>query len=216
MERTILASCLQNPNNLIEVKDNEITGDMFLIEANRYIFFAIEYLNSKNQEASPMAIVEVLKDKHAKKVVEDFGGSEYLTLLTEQHIDNNVKIFCEKLKQAYTKAKMFSICEDYNNFLLSDQTEVLNPTEITSKLEFCNQINYQLAFTFTYGLKILQLKQISQNYWKILQKLREKPCRHGGLKKPRQKSNTILRSRLRDPYRWEQETRDAKRFSPRS
>lgn len=26
----------------------------------------------------------------------------------------------------------------------------------------------------------------------------------------------LLRSRLRDPYRWGQETRDAKRFSPRS
>lgn len=62
--------------------------------------------------------------------------------------------------------------------------------KITSKPEFCHQINYQLAFTFTYGLKNLQLKQISQNYWNIVQKLREKHCRHTGLKKPHPKSST--------------------------
>lgn len=148
---------------------------MFLIEANRYIFFAIEYLNSKNQEASPMAIVEVLKDKHAKKVVEDFGGSEYLTLLTEQHIDNNVKIFCEKLKQAYTKAKMFSICEDYNNFLLSDQTEVLNPTEITSKLELeISELNNKVQ-------KITDVYKMGESAEEILKLRAENPNAVPGL-----------------------------------
>lgn len=135
MERTILASCLQNPKNLIEVKDNEVSGDMFLIEANRYIFFAIEYLNSKNLEASAMAVLEVLKDKHAKKVVEDFGGLEYLSLLEEQHVENNVKIFCEKLKQAYTKAKLYDICRNKMDFYLTDKTEVMNPTELVESLE---------------------------------------------------------------------------------
>ena len=103
MERNILAICLQKPEKILEVKE-EIEGKMFLIEANQYIYYAIEYLFAKNQTPTPIAIVEVLKDKHAKQVVEDFGGTEYLSILSEQRVDeNNLKIFCEKLKQVKRK-----------------------------------------------------------------------------------------------------------------
>lgn len=135
VERTILAHCLKNPQTIIEIKDNEVVGNMFLIEANRYIFYAIDYLYSKKQEPTPLAIMEVLKDKHARKVVEDFGGSEYLTILAEQRTnDNSLNIFCEKLKQAYTRFELYKICDDNKNFLLSDKVEVMNPTEITEGL----------------------------------------------------------------------------------
>lgn len=132
MERNILAICLQKPEKILEAKE-EIEGKMFLIEANRYIYYSIEYLFAKNQTPTPIAIIEVLKDKHAKKVVEDFGGLEYLTVLSEQNInEDNIKIFCEKLKQAYTKKELCEICEDSKEFLLSDKTEVMNPTELIS------------------------------------------------------------------------------------
>ena len=136
IERTILAHCLKNPQALIEIKDQEIAGNMFLIEANRYIFYAIEYLYRKQQEPTPVAVIEVLKDKHARKVVEDFGGAEYLNILSEQRVsENSLKIFCEKLKQAYTKAELYRICDEYKDSLLSDKTEVMNPTEIVANLE---------------------------------------------------------------------------------
>lgn len=132
VERNILAICLQKPEKILEAKE-EIEGKMFLIEANRYIYYSIEYLFAKNQTPTPIAIIEVLKDKHAKKVVEDFGGLEYLTVLSEQNInEDNIKIFCEKLKQAYTKKELCEICEDSKEFLLSDKTEVMNPTELIS------------------------------------------------------------------------------------
>lgn len=136
VERNILSICLQNPEKIIDVKEEDVEGKMFLIEANRYIFFAIEYLFHKQQKPTPIAIVEVLKDKHAKKCVEDFGGSEYLTILSEQNVsEDNLKIFCEKLKQAYTRHKLCEICADSEEFLLSDDTEVMNPTELISVVE---------------------------------------------------------------------------------
>ena len=136
VERHILAACLQNPQTLIDVKEHEITGDMFLIEANRYIYFAIEYLYSKKQQPTPIAIVEVLKDKHARKTVEDFGGTEYLELLLNQRVvSNNIDIFCEKLKQAYTKQELYKICDENKDFIISDKTEVMNPTEIITNVE---------------------------------------------------------------------------------
>ena len=133
----------------MEVKEKEINGDMFLIEANRYIFYAIDYLYSKRQEPTPLAITEVLKDKHAKKVVEDFGGVEYLSILMEQRINpNNIEIFCEKLKQAYTKYKLYQICEDKMSFYLSDETEVMNPTELVESLEMdLNELNAKVQQT---------------------------------------------------------------------
>lgn len=135
-ERSILSICLQNPMKLIEIKEQDVTGDMFLIEANRFIYYAIDYLFNKKQTPTPLAIMEVLKDKHAKQVVEEFGGSEYLSLLHEQYIsEDNIEIFCEKLKQAYTRYKLCNICNESRDFLLSDKTEVLNPTEIISVFE---------------------------------------------------------------------------------
>lgn len=121
---------------MFDVKEQDITGNTFLIEANKYIFCAIDYLFQKKQEPTPIAIMEVLKDKHARKVVEDFGGSEYLTLLTEQrNSEGSIDIFCQKLKQAYTTSKLYEICEASKEELLSDKTEVLNPSELISIVE---------------------------------------------------------------------------------
>lgn len=121
---------------MIELKEMDVSGEMFLIEANRYIYYSIDYLFSKQQEPSPIAIMEVLKDKRAKKVLEDFGGIEYLTILAEQKVnENNLNIFVEKLKQSYTRYKLCGICDTSKDFLLSDKTEVLNPTEIINVVE---------------------------------------------------------------------------------
>lgn len=127
---------MQNPEKMIDVKGQEIKGDMFLIEANKYIFYAIDYLFSKRQDPTPITVVEVLKDRHARKTVEEFGGVEYLTLLTEQRInENSIEILCEKLKQSYTKKELCNICDNSKSFLLSDQTEVMNPSELISEIE---------------------------------------------------------------------------------
>ena len=121
---------------MIDVKNQDIKGDTFLIEANQYIFYAIDYLFSKRQEPTPITVMEVLKDKHAKQTVEEFGGAEYLTLLMEQRVnENNIEILCEKLKQSYTRKELYSICESSKKYLLSDKTEILNPNEIISGIE---------------------------------------------------------------------------------
>lgn len=92
---------------------------------------AIEYLFSKKQTPTPFAIMEVLQNRHAKEKIEEFGGIEYLTLLSESNIDEGtLDIFCEKIKQAYTRYELLKICSKTENFLFSDKTEVMNPTEI--------------------------------------------------------------------------------------
>lgn len=102
---------MQNPEKMIDVKGQEIKGDMFLIEANKYIFYAIDYLFSKRQDPTPITVVEVLKDRHARKTVEEFGGVEYLTLLTEQRInENSIEILCRKVEAILYKKRLCNIC----------------------------------------------------------------------------------------------------------
>lgn len=97
---------------------------------------AIEYLFSKNQTPTPFAIMEVLQNRHAKDKIEEFGGIEYLTLLSESNIDEGtLDIFCEKIKQAYTRYELLKICSKTETFLFSDKTEVMNPAEIINTHE---------------------------------------------------------------------------------
>ena len=136
IERNILSICLQNPEKMIDIKGMEVKGDMFLIDANRYIFYAIDYLFSKKQEPTPITVIEVLRDKKAKETVEEFGGVDYLNLLSEQRIsERNVEILCEKLKQSYTRKVLCQICDNSKEFLQSEKTEVLNPTELIANIE---------------------------------------------------------------------------------
>lgn len=136
VEKNLISLCLQNPNLLIDIKDNEVNAEMFLIEANRIVFMAIDYLFYKKQEPTPFAIMEVISDHNMKKIVEDFGGAEYLGVLkTMRTSENNLNIFCEKLKQAYTRYRLCGICDDTKSYLLSDKAEILNPSEIIGSHE---------------------------------------------------------------------------------
>ena len=121
---------------IIDVQGHEINPQMFLVDANRYIYMAIEYLFSKRQSPTPFAIMEVLANKSAKQKVEEFGGIEYLTILASANIDENtLDIFCEKIKQAYTRYELYKICKKTEDFIFSEKMEVLNPTEIIARHE---------------------------------------------------------------------------------
>ena len=135
-----MSICLQFPDKIIDVKGKEIKGEMFLIDANRYIFYAIDYLYSQKQDLSPIIVLEVLKDRKAREVVEEFGGLDYLTILTEQRVnENNLDFLCEKLKQNYTRQKALEICQTSQIKLVSDESDNLSSTEIISKIE--DQLN---------------------------------------------------------------------------
>ena len=176
IERTILAACLQNSNNYISIKEQDVTGDMFLIEGNKIIFYAIEYLNDKNQEPTPITIIEVLKDKKAKETVNELGGVEYISILMEQRVNiNSIKILCEKLKQAYTKAKLYEICENSKEFLGSDKTEVLSPTELVESFEIqINDLQNKVQHTN-------EIYKMGTNAEEILKQRAEFPCTIPGL-----------------------------------
>lgn len=92
---------------------------------------SILYLYSKNTTPTPLAIYEVLVDDKAKKELEDMGGLEYLTALSQSEVhEDNLYIYCQKVKQAYTRREIYDMCDTVQKQMLSEQAEILNPQEL--------------------------------------------------------------------------------------
>lgn len=102
----------------------------FGIEGNRNIYSAMLYLKTKAITPEPFAIMDVLSGK-AKETVQELGGLDYLMLLTEMHVPtDNYKIFVEKVKQSYTRREVARAVEEVKELVLSERSEVMNPSEI--------------------------------------------------------------------------------------
>jgi len=129
----MISICLKETDKIIDVESAEIFADHFSVPGHKYIFMAMMYLYSKKVKPTPMAILEVLGNDKAKQSVNDLGGLEYLTILEESVVPpDNLSIFIEKIKQSYTRRMLLNIASKVEDFVLSDSSEVLNPTELVS------------------------------------------------------------------------------------
>ena len=83
-----------------------------------------------------MTIMEVTNSQEGKEAINELGGLEYLMLLEETRIaEDSLSISIEKIKQSYTRKMLYQIAEDTIDFVLSDQANVLNPSELISSVE---------------------------------------------------------------------------------
>ena len=159
-ERSLLSLCLNNADLLVEVEGAEVFSQHFTIPAHRHIFTAMMYLYSKGITPTPISIIEVITDKKAKEEIEEFGGLSYIEDMTLMDIDkSNLKIFCQKIKQTYARKEIYDICENTKNFMLSDESETLNPSELVGIVESkiteiaCNTVNENGVHKMGTGLK---------------------------------------------------------------
>lgn len=135
-ERSLISLCLNNADLLVDVENNEVFSQHFTIPAHRHIFTSMMYLYSKGIKPSPLSIIEVITDKKAKEEVENFGGLSYIEDMSLMDIDkSNLKIFCDKIKQTYARKELYDVCETAKNFMLSDESEKLNPSELVGQIE---------------------------------------------------------------------------------
>lgn len=134
-ERNLISICLKNSDKLIDVEAQNIFPEHFSVLGNKNTFTAMLYLKSKNIKPEPMAIMEVLSGD-AKASVEELGGLDYLMTLQETHVpQDNLPIFVEKVMQSYTRKMMYNIAESVRDFVISEKSAVLNPSEIISFAE---------------------------------------------------------------------------------
>ena len=142
-ERSLISICLNNSDLLVDVEDNEICSQHFIIPAHRHIFTSMMYLYSKGIKPSPLAILEAITSKDAKEEITKFGGLSYIEDISLMNVDkSNLPFFIEKLKQTFTRQKIYEICENTKTFMLSNDSEVLNPNELIEEVETkINDIN---------------------------------------------------------------------------
>lgn len=119
-----------------ELESKDVFAEHFSTKGHRYIFMSMMYLYSKKRKPTPLTILEVLNTDDARGAIDELGGLEYLTALTEVEVPSeNLGFFVDKLKQSYTRKMLYSIAEELKNFVLSQQSEVLNPSELISHIE---------------------------------------------------------------------------------
>lgn len=136
IERSILAICMQNPDEIVNVESYDIFTEHFAINANRYIFNALLYLYSKKAKPTATTITEVIVSDEAKKAIEALGGLSYIDDINYIEVDSsNLKILCEKLKQTYTRRELYDLCEDSKDVMVSDESKTMNPGELIASVE---------------------------------------------------------------------------------
>lgn len=135
-ERNLISICLKNPDRLIDVDTACIYAEHFAVPGHKYIYMSMLYLYKKNIQPTPMSILEVLPNDIAKTSVEDLGGLEYLSILSEgAEPERNLDIFIEKIQQSHIRKMLYNTAEETKSFVLSDKAEVLNPTELIAYVE---------------------------------------------------------------------------------
>lgn len=119
-ERMILASCIQNNDLIIEYETQGLSPKHFSVEANKIIFNAIMYLFTSNAKIDALSIINIVKDDKAKKLIEDYGGLEYLMLLQASPISLNTSMFCNEVMTQAMKRQIYKACEDIQQEVLAD------------------------------------------------------------------------------------------------
>lgn len=159
-----------------ELEGKEVSAEHFSTEGHKYIFIAMMYLYSKKVKPTPLTILEVITSDSARKSIENLGGLEYLTALTEVEVPKeNLPFFIDKVKQSYTRKMLYNIAEDLQNFVISPQSEILNPSELISHVEAkINDLNVNTSI-------VEEVYKMGEKTEEILKKRAESPTKVPGL-----------------------------------
>lgn len=123
-------------DNYLETRSNGVTGEMFMVDVNRYIFFAADYLWDKQATPTPVLVLECFKDEATKKEIEDFGGVKYIDTIMNQKIPKDgLKTLCNELKENFKKWQVIEVCEEESETLKKDGEVKKSTNRITQILE---------------------------------------------------------------------------------
>lgn len=133
-ERVVIANCINHPQIIIECEAIGLYPKHFAIEANKIIYNAIVFMYSNNINIDALSILNVVKDEKAKQTIEQIGGLEYLMLLQQSPITQNIKMFCEEIISCATRRSLYQMCGDIQQYVLDTTT-----TDIDTMFGIVNQ-----------------------------------------------------------------------------
>ena len=133
-ERVLIANCLNNPDTIIECESEGLLPKHFAIKANEVLYMGIIYLFSKNVKIDALSLYNVIKDEKAKKIVDDFGGLEYIMLLQQSPRTENIKMFIHDVIKYYLRRVIYNTCDNIQTRMMSD-----NKSDTDEILGYTNQ-----------------------------------------------------------------------------
>lgn len=118
-ERQILANCLNNTDYIIACDTEGLTPRHFNIPVNQAIYNAIMYLYTKNLTVDTVSIASILNSSKAHVELEKMGGDEYLFLIEQSPVTQNISLFCKEVMNEYIKRQTYTMCENIQLDILS-------------------------------------------------------------------------------------------------
>jgi replicative DNA helicase len=125
-ERALITICLTNPNKLIEVASLGLTPDMFASPAHRYIYMAMQYLTSRDQQVDPVSILNVFSSDDAKNAINEVGGIDYIEAMTQSHVNPNLELYVGHIMQAAARRAIYTQAEKMKKRALEDEDTELS------------------------------------------------------------------------------------------
>ena len=164
-ERIILANCINNTKWIIECDAKNISPKHFSVEINKIIYMCIMYLFTSNLAIDVISIFNTIKDEKAKKLLEDVGGMDYIMLLEQSPLTQNIDTFINDLMQCYTKKLIYITCNDLKNEMMkADErsvTEILSVTQ--NKLNDIVLNATMKESTYKFGSKLKERLEKAKN-----------------------------------------------------
>lgn len=134
-ERAVLTLCLRDNNKIIECEELGLKSEYFSVIGHKYIYSVIAYLysNPDIKKIDSLVILNTLPDENTKKAVDELGGMEYLDLLFQADIADNIKVYVEKIKEAYVKRLVWLKSKSFMNTALTD--EKISATDLLNRMQ---------------------------------------------------------------------------------
>lgn len=170
-ERNILSIIFKNNNKIVDADTKGVTPAMFTVEMHKVVYMAMTYLYAKGLQINPQSILEVTVSEKARNLLD----LEYLDTLAESFLtDKNFDLYVNKVKQAYVRRNLFTICEEERDFLISEKSEVLNEMELVSHIE-------ERITSVNEGVDVIEDKKAGTGLRERLQERAENPSQAPGL-----------------------------------
>lgn len=123
-ERAILSIILQNTDKLLEAEEKGLRKEHFSLQVNRYLYSTIAYLTSKGfDKVDGLSIINAL-DSKGREEVDKLGGIEYIDLLMISELLDNVDLYVEKIKEAYQRRRVYSLCDKAKIRMTNDDVDM--------------------------------------------------------------------------------------------
>ncbi len=165
-EKAVLGSIMLRPNALYEIEDL-LSGEAFYADKHRIIFQNMQELSARHE---PIDLVSLSNKMREKKLLEQVGGSAYLTELTNAvPASTNIKHYAEIVQKKYVLRSLIDASEFVSEIAFEESSD-----DIEEVLDKAEKKIFEITST-PKTQKFISIKDTLSTAWSRIEKLHENP-----------------------------------------